>query len=491
LERALFRLVCPHRFDRHFNKAAVNFISIAVLMLVLQTGGCSLSKPRHRLGCYPTSTPGTRFISSDKLGQHGYGFSPFERNGITYTCDGGHIDITHLRIGADNTRYVTDKVYNCLMEGRSEFSFGLAGDKSKHLVKISYPENWGQSDKERIAREVSQQLGQYLAFTATTWHEMLTWYGYQTMAVFPEFASAFSWEDIYSNLLGTYLSVIAMRNTELDFNQAMTAALDKELIKLGGLSGRQARDAAEMMRGRWFKGSLLVTMKKRNLDIGLDDGYVTPITVPGFCKTDQVVLYPVPSSDVSRYGFSMDYEIFPREYEKKKLLRIVYPHRMGKTIKPAIHFAPIMARIKKSAVRKYGTEVDTPYEYGGSTYASSIPAYSPKTSAYAANDSVAYVNDSVNEYEPVETTIPSYEVYEPIEVTTTSSYEVYEPIEVTATSSYEVYEPVEVATTSSYEEYKPAGTITTSSYDEDGHLVAESEEINTLLASIRAKVSKI
>ena len=150
-----------------------------------------------------------------------------------------------------------------------------------------------------------------------------------------------------------------------------------------------------------------------------------------------------------------------------------------------------MARIKKSAVRKYGTEVDTPYEYGGSTYASSIPAYSPETSAYAANDSVAYVNDSVNEYEPVETTIPSYEVYEPIEVTTTSSYEVYEPIEVTATSSYEVYEPVEIATTSSYEEYKPAGTITTSSYDEDGHLVAESEEINTLLASIKAKVSKI
>ena len=518
MEKALFRLMCPHRFGRHFNKIAINFIIILVLILVLQTGGCSLSKPRHRLGCFPTSTPGTRFISSDKLGKHGYGFSPFERNGITYTCDGGHIDITHLRIGADNTRYVTDKVYNCIMKGESEFSFGLAGDKSKHIVKISYPENWVHGDKEHITREVSLQLGQYLAFTATTWHEMLTWYGYQTMAVFPEFASAFSWEDIYSNLLGTYLSVIAMRNTEVDFNRAMTAALDEELKKLGGLSGRQARDAAEMMRGKWFEGNLSVTMKKRNLDIGLDDGYITPITVPGFCKTEQVVLYPVPSSDVSHYGFSIDYEILPREYEKKKLLRIVYPGRSGKTIKPAIHFAPIMARIRENAVRRFGPEVDTPYEYGGSAYASNVPAYTPETYAYSTNDPASYV-DSVNEYEPVETatsiyeeytpaevattsnyevyepvevtTTSSHEMYEPIEVSTTSSYEVYEPVEVTTTSSYEIYEPIEVASTSSYEEYEPAGTITTLSYDEDGHLEAGSEEINTLLASIKAKVSKI
>jgi len=380
------------------------------------------------------------------------------------------------------------------MKGESEFSFGLAGDKSKHIVKISYPENWGHSDKEQIAREVSLQLGQYLAFTATTWHEMLTWYGYQTMAVFPEFASAFSWEDIYSNLLGTHLSVMAMRNTELDFNSAMTAALDKELEKLGGLSGKQARDAAEMMRGKWFKGSLSVTMKKRNLDIGLDDGYVTPITVPGFCKTDEVVLYPVPSSDVSRYGFSLDYQILPREYEKRKLLRIVYPHRRGKTIKPTIHFEPIMARIREDAVRRYGPKVDTPYEYGGSAYASNLPAYAPETSTYPAGEPVAYVDDSVNEYESVEVaTTTSDEVYEPVEVATTTSHEMYEPIEVATTTSHEVYEPVEIATTSSYEEYEPAETTTTLSYsyDEDGHLEAESAEINSLLASIKAKVSKI
>jgi len=323
--------------------------------------GCGYGQPRRRLGCYATSTPGTRFISSDRLGTHSYGFNPFEKNGIIYACKGGHIDIAHLRIAADNTKYISKKIYKGMLKNKTDFSFSLIADRSSHIVKLSYPDNWQQIDKEPVAREVSLQLGQYLAFAATTWHEMLTWFGYHTMVFIPEYASAFSWEDVYSNLLGTSIAAKAIRDTDHKYNKAMALALNQELEKLGGRSGRIAKKAAEMVRGEWFTGNLIVSMKKRNLDIGIDDGFVTPMIVPGICSEARPESYPVPSHDVSRYGFSMEYHIAPREFEKGKILRIVHKNRRRKIITPDIHYAPIMAHIANIAIERYGPYVATPY----------------------------------------------------------------------------------------------------------------------------------
>ena len=62
--------------------------------------------PKIRVGCYPTATPGMRFIGLTGLGPHGYGHQPDEGNGIVYTCRAGHIDITHVRACADWTKYI-------------------------------------------------------------------------------------------------------------------------------------------------------------------------------------------------------------------------------------------------------------------------------------------------------------------------------------------------------------------------------------------------
>ena len=343
-------------------KAIRFFILGSACIAALSTGGCGFGQPRRRLGCYATSTPGTRFVSSDKLGTHSYGFNLFEKNGITYACNAGHIDIAHLRIAADNTKYMTEKLYKGMLADQTDFTFALVADRSKHIVKLSYPDNWQQIDKEPVAREVSLQLGQYLAFSATTWHEMLTWFGYRTMAIIPEFSSAFSWEDIYSNLIGTGIASKAIQDTDHKYNKAMTLALSQELERLGGRSGRVARKAAEKVRGEWFTGNLAVSMKKRNLDIGIDDGFVTPMIVPGICSNAKPEPYPVPSHDVSRYGFSMDYHIIPKEFEKGKILRIVHNNRSKKTITPDTHYASIMAHIANVAIDKYGPHVATPYD---------------------------------------------------------------------------------------------------------------------------------
>ena len=340
----------------------VHYLIILLACTLLLTSSCDTNGPRLRLGCFPTSTPGTRFLSADKLGNHSYGFSPLEKNGITYTCRGGHIDITHLRIGADNTRYMADTLYKGIMKGKTDFSFVLSGDASRHKVKLSYPENWNNQKNKTIAREVSIQLGQYIAFNATTWHEILTWFGYHTMIIFPEFQSAFSWEDTYSNLLGTRIAAKALQDTEHKFNKAMTLALNEEMENLGACSARDAHKAAQQVRGRWFKGNIAVAIKKRNLDIGLDDGFVTPMIVPDFCLDAKPKPYPAPSPDVSGYGFSMEYRIHPREFERGKIFKIVYPDKKGNTIHPKTHFAPIVAYIKNIAVQKYGSQVATAYD---------------------------------------------------------------------------------------------------------------------------------
>jgi len=334
-------------------------IAISVTFVVI---GCSINgEPRTRLGSYATSTPGTNFIDINSLGRHCYGSFLFESNGIVYTCRGGHIDIAHLRIAADNVRYLYKKTKKHLMHKDSEFTFKLNVEPSMYFVKLGYPAGWdaiSRRDKKKIAHEVSLELSQYFTYTMTTWHEVLTWFGYKTMAILPEFPSAFSWEDNYSNLLGTRLGAQALEDKEHGFDKDMTILIKEELLSLQIQSSRTARAAAEKMRGVWFDGFLLVDMRKRNMDIGLDDGFVTPTLVPGVCEDAVPQSYPAPTLELfSKYGFSLDLEVEPKEFEKDRILKIIYPNGNGKRIRPAIHLPLIIAYIKDEAL-KMGYSVD-------------------------------------------------------------------------------------------------------------------------------------
>jgi hypothetical protein len=323
--------------------------------------------PQGQFGCYPTPTLGTRFMDNKNLGTHKYRSTWSEKNGLAYTCKAGHIDIYHVREAADWTAYLADKTFEHLEKNETEFSFKLK-EGSLCFVKLTEPENWkdlSQNDKERTARDISIKLGQYLAFMAGNWHEIITWFGYKSSGFYTEFPSAFSWEDNFSNILGCYLAVLALQDTEHTFDEAMTLALDRELRKLDIQPRRVAKRASEKMRGLWYSGDFLsfVHMKKRHFDIGLDNGFVTPAIVPGVCECEgaQPQPYPAPTiGSLSEYGFSVKVEIEPREWEAKKVLRIVYPDSKERKnrIEPDKHFASIMAYIKKDALKRFGYDVD-------------------------------------------------------------------------------------------------------------------------------------
>jgi hypothetical protein len=315
--------------------------------------------PRMRKGDYPTATFGTTFLGPN-LGSHGYGYSFSEGDGITYTCRGGHIDITHVRIAADWTAYLTMKTFKTLTTDGESFSYGLGADRSKWFAHFAYSENWKnlpKQEKEKIASDVSVELAQYMIFTTTSWHEILTWFGFKCIGVFPEFPSAFSWEDSYSNLLGTIVAANAMKDTSHTYNEAMTIALNKEMEKLGIQSADVARKASQSVKGKWYTGETeyLVDMKRRNFDIGLKDGYVTPTLVPNVpeCVGAEPVSYPVPNPDVaSKYGIKFTLEVEPHEWESGKILSIVPDKVKNKRIVPAETLPAIMDYVEKDAVKK-------------------------------------------------------------------------------------------------------------------------------------------
>jgi len=329
--------------------------------VVMFLNGCGVPEPGPRLGSYATNTVGTNFLDLNTMGKHTFGSSWFEKNGIVYTCRGGHIDIAHARIAADNVRYLQDKSERILKSKKREFDFKLKVEPSVYYVKLEYPLHWDKlSGKERRKEidEASLEMGEYFTYIMTTWHEVLTWFGFKSMGIIPEQPSAFSWEDMYSNVFGIQIGAEALRDKKHSYNTAVTLAFKKDLEELGIQSARTAREASQKMRGIWWTGVLLVDMKVRNTDVGIDDGFVSPMLVPGICEGAEPKPCPIPTLEkFHKYGFSMLLEVAPKEFERDRLLKVIYPNSAApEKIQPGKDLPVVMEYINKQIAEKQQKE---------------------------------------------------------------------------------------------------------------------------------------
>ncbi len=319
--------------------------------------------PRLRYGAYPMAVLGTP-LCGPNLGSHDYYFSLAEKDGVAYTCRGGHVDIIHVRIAADWTAYLAAETYRHLMNNDPGFSYKLAVDKSHGYVQLAYPPDWNRlapAQRSATAQEVALAIGSYLTFTMTTWHEITTWFGYRSAGLPSEFPSAFSWEDSYSNLLGTRVAVQALRDTQHSYNQAVTIAIDDQMRKLGIQPIRVAKQVSRLTKNDWYTGSTVLSMaiKMRNFDIGLGDGYITPTLVPGVreCPDAEPLSYPVPTLEtLAEHGFVLSLEIEPHEWERGKILRVACGDAPEKRIVPELHFPRIMDYICQAAAARWGPQ---------------------------------------------------------------------------------------------------------------------------------------
>lgn len=311
------------------------------------------SSPRMRIGSVPWPSIWTSYPEPDSLGTHSYNHSFSERNGIVYTSRGGHIDLVHLRSCADWTIYLSCRSYTHMIEADPELTFKVT-EPSVYTVSLEYPDGWASlpADKrEHIASLAAVDLGQYLAYIACVWHEIITWYGYKWTGVYSEVQSAFSWEDMYSNVVGINIAGDALRSCQdQPFGKTMTGLIDHKLTLLSVQSSLVARQTARSVRNKWYtKRFFSDRIKARNYDIGLDDGFITPMIIPAAAdrERENPAVCPIPTNDLSKYGIKVKMRIQPREWERHEILQAAYQTKYppSKYINPDIHFANIISNI--------------------------------------------------------------------------------------------------------------------------------------------------
>ncbi len=317
--------------------------------------GCHQSdQPKFRLGSFFGSPTGMTFTDPNNLGNHNIKRGWDEKTGMVYTCKGGFIDLGHLREGVDRTAYLAALTKKNLMDGKTEFSFDII-EPSTYWVKLTLPNDWQDksvNDRTRIINEASVYLGQYFAHTSMIWHEIITWYGYSSTGIFPENISSFSWEDTYSDILGTTLAVEALLTEGDNFNAPITRLIDRTMKQLDVQPAEVAKKAANQIKGQWFTGNMyiFVNMKKHNFDVGFGDGHVSPLLVPGICPDAQPKYCPTPDMKfLKRLGMKLQLEIEPKSMERNKIFREIDLAKGIKKMEPKVHFPQILNQISKKS----------------------------------------------------------------------------------------------------------------------------------------------
>ncbi len=147
----------------------------------------------------------TNLKTIDEIGLHRYDsgvvtlgsqgeFMSEESNGLVFTCRGGFIDTAHVRDYADWTIYLGAKIFEQLPYGSTIELSNEAGKRRIVLEKVD-PEFLRTHDPAALTMAIAQ----WLAVQLSIWHEIGTWYGASSFPGFPEKASAFSPEDLYSS----------------------------------------------------------------------------------------------------------------------------------------------------------------------------------------------------------------------------------------------------------------------------------------------------
>ncbi len=189
--------------------------------------------------------------SSEKLGKHKFYGGDGEVNGIIYTRDGGFIDIGHLRDNADVVAYFAAEM---VKNSGKNFALKTKNEAGKRIIEFALQ-----------GRELSSSdiliLAQRITYELAVWHEIRTYFGVPTHYPIHERQSAFSPEDLYSNLLGTYVGRWAIERNGL-YEEEVDIVIQEYLKKLGTVTTEDDTKAAmDNVLNVWWKRVSLPSKK--------------------------------------------------------------------------------------------------------------------------------------------------------------------------------------------------------------------------------------
>lgn len=235
----------------------------------------------------PIPVPFFRYANTIEVGQIGphsyeagtYSFqkmSPVgprgsENNGQLYTLHGGFIDLAHVRDTTDNTVALFYKIYQKLgREGRIE----LPREIGLRYIQLSA---FDTDHLDALQRwELAAAMAARLAYFMAEAHEIAQWHGYRSWALWSEEVSAYSPEDLYSNMLGAKIAQALLSNNlamnrEL-YNQHMNYWLKKTMEWLQPVSKVETNALFDLLDGLWWDSHEPLPSKfmllKRHYELG-------------------------------------------------------------------------------------------------------------------------------------------------------------------------------------------------------------------------------
>lgn len=241
----------------------------------------------------PIPVPGYKngnVLGPEEVGAHGYdnGNLESENNGLVYTCRGGFIDIAHIRDNADRTLFLAMELARQLPGGMT-IEMPEEGVKRRVVVKPVPPEVLARYGRWSVATT----LAQWVNYQFSIWHEMATWYGWESIKGFSERLSAFSLEDLYSNVVGGRLAAGIVMNHESDsrsaYERAMNAWTREALRRLAAVPRVDGRRAMQSVDGLWWDSKQRLPENKLVLRRNLE----TASPLSGWLVADAVAKGPV------------------------------------------------------------------------------------------------------------------------------------------------------------------------------------------------------
>jgi hypothetical protein len=203
-----------------------------------------------------------------------------EGNGLLYTCRGGFIDTAHVRDYTDWTLFLGSEIARNIETG-TVIALPDEGGQRRIVAKAIPPEI---IERYGLIR-VTLRLAQWVAYQLSVWHEIATWYGWSWSKTFPETASSFSPEDLYSNILGVKIAgAITYRRSgrsEHLFNRNVGIWLEQVLDYLMPVPKSVGIEAMYAVDGHWWDSNRRLPDKDLTLRRSFDiDGSIGPWLVP-------------------------------------------------------------------------------------------------------------------------------------------------------------------------------------------------------------------
>ena len=319
-------------------------------------------------------------VGIDGLGAHNFdnGATPWgtddqhglfktENNGLIYTCRGGFIDTAHVRDYADWTLFLATHIQKQLDTGGTIDLGNEGGQRSLTVHPVP-----AAARQKRGAREIALRLGQWAAFNLSVWHEIATWYGWSSMSVFPEGASAFSPEDLYSNLVGIKVAGETVTAKEITsegtYNDGVDAAFRATLEQLGAVAPAGTHAALTLLDRVWWDSRQHLPSEelviRRNPDVG---PVIAPWRVVASRQT-RVAGLPCASALPPRTLPNPDrlgnlqfarYVTLTIQPSEKISAHFPFPRAGDPTITPA-DYPHVLADVRRQLIARFGRGADRP-----------------------------------------------------------------------------------------------------------------------------------